>query len=217
MAPLRVVLAEDHVLVRAGLRSLLDGIVGVEIVGEASDGQETLRLVAERRPDVLVLDISMPGLNGLDVCARVTRDQPATRVLILSMHQNREYVHQALRAGAAGYLLKQGDPAELELALRAVQRGDSYLSPAVSAAVISALDGGVPQPPGALDRLTPRQREVLQLVAEGATTKDIAQRLNLSVKTVETHRTELMRRLEVHDLASLVRFAVRSGLVSADN
>ncbi len=216
MAPIRVVLAEDHALVRAGLRSLLDAIPGVAVTGEASDGQETLRLVAALRPDVLLLDITMPGLNGLDVCARVSREHPATRVLILSMHQSEEYVRHAFRAGAVGYLIKQGDPEDLVMALRALERGERYLSPAVPPAVVAAIDRES-RDAGPLDRLTPRQREILQLVAEGASSKDVAGRLGLSVKTVESHRTEVMRRLDVHDLAGLVRLAVREGLVSADS
>ena len=211
----RVLLAEDHALMRAGLRSLLKELGGVEVVGEAGEGHEALRLVAELRPDVVLLDISMPGLGGLEVAARVVREHPDTKVLVLSMHRNEEYVLEALRAGAAGYLLKDADAVQLELALRAVARGDRYLDPAVSATVINALKEGAPSAGGPYGRLTPRQREILQLIAEGNSTKDIARKLDLSIKTVETHRAKLMRRLGVHHVAGLVRYAIRVGLVSA--
>ncbi len=215
MTRLRVLLAEDHALVRAGLRSLLKELGGVEIVGEAGDGHEALRLIAELRPDVVLLDLSMPALSGLEVAARLARDHPDTKVLVLSMHRSEEYVLEALRAGAAGYILKDADAAELELALRAVARGDRYFHPAVSATVIKALREGAPSD-GPFERLTPRQREILQLVAEGHSTKDIARKLDLGIKTVETHRAKLMRRLGVHHVAGLVRYAIRVGLVSAE-
>lgn len=216
MTPLRVLLVEDHALVRAGLRALLKELGGVEIVGEAGDGHEALHLIAELRPDVVLLDISMPALSGLEVAARVAREHPDTKILVLSMHRSEEYVLEALRAGAAGYLLKDADAVQLALALRAVARGDRYLDPAVSATVIAALKEGAPSAGGPLDRLTARQREIFQLVAEGHSTKQIAGRLGLSVKTVETHRTQLMTRLGVHDVAGLVRCAIRSGVVSAE-
>jgi DNA-binding NarL/FixJ family response regulator len=216
MTPVRVMIADDHALFRAGLRSLLLGIEGVEIVGEARDGHEALRMVAERNPDVLLLDVALPQLNGIEVTERL-RDTPATRVLILSMFANEEYVLRSLRAGAAGYLLKDSSVVELETALRSVADGGSYLSPAVSGHVLAAYvrrvgEDGVPAEPA----LTPRQREVLQLIAEGHATKEIASRLNLSAKTVETHRAQLMERLGIHDVAGLVRYAIRAGIVSAD-
>jgi DNA-binding NarL/FixJ family response regulator len=216
MTPIRVMLADDHALFRAGIRSLLDTIEGVEIVGEARDGHEALRLVAERRPDVLLLDVALPQLNGIEVAERL-RDTPGTRVLILSMFANEEYVLRSLRAGAAGYLLKDSTVVELASALRSVADGGSYLSPAVSGHVLAAYvrrvgDEGVPPDPA----LTPRQREVLQLIAEGHGTKEIASRLSLSAKTVETHRAQLMERLGIHDVAGLVRYAIRAGIVSAD-
>jgi len=216
MTPIRVMLADDHALFRAGIRSLLDTIEGVEIVGEARDGHEALRLVAERRPDVLLLDVALPQLNGIEVAERL-RDTPGTRVLILSMFANEEYVLRSLRAGAAGYLLKDSTVVELASALRSVADGGSYLSPAVSGHDLAAYvrrvgDEGVPPEPA----LTPRQREVLQLIAEGHGTKEIASRLSLSAKTVETHRAQLMERLGIHDVAGLVRYAIRAGIVSAD-
>jgi DNA-binding NarL/FixJ family response regulator len=217
MKTIRVLLADDHSLVRAGIRGLIESLAGVAVVGEAGDGPEALRLAEELRPDVVLLDIGMPGLNGLEVAARLTVLDPAIRVVILSMHTAEEYVLRALRAGAAGYLLKGSAVAELELAVRAVARGETFLSPAVSKRVVDDYvnrTGGAADP---LDALTPRQREILQLVAEGHTSKEIAQRLGLSSKTVETHRAQVMERLQVHDLAGLVRFAVRVGLVGPED
>ena len=212
--PIRVLLADDHTLVRAGIRSLLEGLENVEVVGEAGDGQEAVRLAESLRPDVVLLDVGMPGLNGLDVAARLVTQDASIRVLILSMHTSEEYVLRALRAGCAGYLLKGSAVAELAIAVRAVARGETYLSPAVSKHVMDDYvrrTGGATDP---IDALTPRQREVLQLVAEGNTSKDIADRLGLSFKTVEAHRAQIMERLDIHDLAGLVLFAVRVGLVT---
>lgn len=212
MSAIRVLLAEDHALVRSGIRALLEGLTGIQVVAEAGDGREALKLAGTHHPDVVLLDITMPELNGLEVAARLAKEHPRTRTLIVSMHGEEEYVAQALRAGAAGYLLKDSSSAELELAVRAVARGDRYLSPAVSKPVI---EGYVERPveAGPLDRLSPRQREVLQLVAEGCTTKQVAQKLGLSPKTVEAHRTALMKRLGLHDITGLVRYAVRTGIV----
>ena len=217
MKPVRVLLADDHRLVRAGLRKLLEAMPEVEVVGEASDGLALLALAAQLRPTLVLMDIAMPGLNGLEATARLARQSPDIRVLILSMHQNEEYVRQALRHGAAGYLLKDAAPMELDLAIQAVLRGETYLSPAVSRGVVSdyvqRLRGE--ETPGT--QLTPRQREVLQLVAEGHSTKEIARRLDLSVKTVDTHRSQLMKLLDIHEVAGLVRYAMRVGLISPDN
>ncbi|MEI8170141.1 MAG: response regulator transcription factor [Rhodoferax sp.] len=216
MKPMRVLLADDHILVRAGLRKLLESVPDLEVVGEASDGLALIALVAELQPDLVLMDIAMPGLNGLDATARVMKEWPQTRVLILSMHQNEEYVRQALRHGAVGYLLKDAAPTELDLALKAVMRGETYLSPAVSRGV---LNDYVQRLRGEEDTrviLTPRQREVLQLIAEGQSTKEIARRLELSVKTVDTHRSQLMQQLNIHEVAGLVRYAIRAGLVSTD-
>lgn len=213
LTALRVLLVEDHTLVRAGIRALLENLPGVEVVGEAGDGQEALRLIAQHQPDVVVMDIGMPKLNGLEAAARVARDYPKTRVIILSMHLNEEYVIRALHAGAAGYLLKDAGTAELELALQAVARGDTYLSPPVSKRVIADYVQRVERLVDPLERLTPRQREILQLIAEGHTAKAMAQSLNISVKTVETHRAQLMERLDIHNVAGLVRYAMRRGLV----
>lgn len=216
MMPVRVLLADDHTLVRAGLRKLLETVPDLEVVGEASDGLALIALVAQWQPDLVLMDIAMPGLNGLDATARVMKEWPETRVLILSMHQNEEYVRQALRHGAAGYLLKDAAPMELDLALKAVLRGDTYLSPAVSKGVLSDYIGRLRGDPETGELLTPRQREVLQLIAEGQSTKEIARRLELSVKTVDTHRSQLMQQLNIHEVAGLVRYAIRAGLVSTD-
>jgi DNA-binding NarL/FixJ family response regulator len=210
----RVLLADDHTLVRAGLRKLLESLPGVEVVGEASDGLELLELAAQLQPQVVLMDIAMPGLNGLEATGRIMKAWPATRVLILSMHQSAEYVRQALRQGAVAYLLKDSAPMELELALKAILAGETYLSPAVSKGVVSDYVQRLRSEEQPEDALTPRQREVLQLIAEGQSTKEIARRLNLSVKTVETHRTQLMKHLNIHEVAGLVRYALRAGLVS---
>ena len=216
---MRVLLADDHTLVRAGVRALLETIPGVEIVGEVGDGQQALALILETRPDVALIDVSMPGLNGLELAARVAREAPQTRVALLTMHGTPAHVAQALRAGVKGYVLKDAAADELPVLLRAVMRGEIYLSPAISRHVVDGFLGspGAPDAPKrAPDGLTPRQREILQLVAEGKSTKDVAQLLNLSVKTVEAHRGQIMDRLEIHDLAGLVRYAIRTGLVSPE-
>jgi DNA-binding NarL/FixJ family response regulator len=216
MSPLRILLAEDHTLVRAGIRALLESLQGIEVVAEASDGREALRLVQAHHPDILLMDITMKELNGLEAAARLAKERSATRVIILSMHADQAYVHQALQAGAAGYLLKGSDLAELELALKAVARGDTYLSPAVSKNLVGDMLNGKRPTANPLDELTPRQREILQLIAEGRTTKEIAGRLDLSVKTIETHRGQLMERLDIHDVPGLVKFAIRVGLTQTD-
>lgn len=216
MNPIRVLLADDHTLVRAGIRGLLEKMAGIQVVAETGDGHEALRLIEATQPDVVLMDITMPGLNGLEAAARVTKDFPKVRVIMLSVHANEEYVWQALRGGAAGYLVKDAGPAELELAVTAVARGEMYLSPAVSKHVVQDYIRRVAGETSTLDLLTPRQREILQMIAEGNTTKEVAERLNVSVKTVETHRAQLMERLDIHDVAGLVRYAIRVGLVSPD-
>ncbi len=213
----RVLLADDHVLVRAGLRKLLESIPGFEVLGEANDGLALLALVQQYEPDLVLMDIGMPGLNGIDATARVMKDWPRTRVVILSMHQSEEYVRQALRHGAAAYLLKDAAPLELEQALAAVLRGETYLSPAVSRGVLSDYVNRLRKDEQPGDALTPRQREVLRLIAGGLSTKEIARSLNLSVKTVDTHRSQMMKQLDIHEVAGLVRYAMRVGLISSDN
>lgn len=225
MDSIRILIADDHTLVRGGIRALLQEMPGVTVVAEASDGREALRLVEELQPQIVLMDIAMSGMNGLEATLRIKRDFPQVKVVILSMHTNEEYVLQVLRSGASGYLLKDAGIAELEIALKAVERGETYLSPPISQRVISdyvrrvKIETEQNETEGAvgLDRLTPRQREILQLIAEGHTTQDIAETLNISVKTVETHRMQLMERLDIHDIAGLVRFAVKVGLISLND
>ncbi|RMG97074.1 MAG: DNA-binding response regulator [Chloroflexi bacterium] len=223
MKPIRVLLADDHVLVRAGFRSLIERTEDMEVVAEADNGREALQLIAKHKPDVVLIDIAMPGLNGLEACVRIARDFPKVRTLILSMHMSEEYVLQALQAGASGYMVKGADPAEFELAIRAVARGETYLSPMVSRHVIEEyLRRTHQQEPEeepaatAFQQLTPRQREVLQLIAEGHTSPEIAKILHISPKTVEAHRQQIMERLDIHDIAGLVRYAIKSGLISLE-
>jgi DNA-binding NarL/FixJ family response regulator len=212
---IRVVLVDDHALVRAGMRSLLGSMAQVEVVGEASSGDEALALARTLQPDVVLMDIAMKGMTGPEAATRMREACPRARVIILSMHSGEEYVLQALRAGAVGYLLKDAATGELELALRSVMRGESWFSPAVSRQVV---EGYVQRVGGetVADVLTARQREVLRLVAGGKSTKEIAFDLNLSVKTVETHRAQIMERLGIRDVAGLVRYALRTGLVPPD-
>jgi DNA-binding NarL/FixJ family response regulator len=212
---IRVVLADDHRLVRAGIRSLLQEIEGIEVVGEAGDGVALLELVAGCRPDVVLLDIGMPRMTGLEAVPHLTKIDPSIRAVILSIHRAEEYVIEALRAGAAGYLLKDSAVSELETAVRAVTRGEQYLSPAVSQTVVdNYVDRYAASTADTLALLTPREREVLQLVAGGLTSKEIAQQLGISYRTVEVHRMHLMRRLNVHDVTALVRFAVGAGILA---
>lgn len=216
MTPLRILIADDHTLVRAGFRSLLEQLPDCAVVAEVGDGREALRLVAQLQPDVVLMDVKMPTLNGLEATARISRDYPSVRVVILSMYTNEEYVLQALRAGAVGYLLKDAATAELQLAIQAAVRGEMYLSPSISKRVLQDYIQLVGSGGGMLDALTSRQREVLQLIAEGRTMKEIAQSLQISVKTAETHRAQLMERLDLHDVTGLVRFAIRAGLVTPE-
>lgn len=213
---MRVLLADDHTLFRAGVRALLGSIDDVTIVGEAGDGHAALEMIDRVRPDVALVDITMPGLNGLEVASRVAKASPGTRIVILSMHVGEAYVAQALKAGVAGYLLKDAAANELEMALRAVARGETYLSPAISKHVVEGFLGRGQEPGDPLAGLTPRQREILQLVAEGKTTRAIAETLGVSIKTVEAHRAQLMERVGIHDVPGLVRLAIRAGLVSPE-
>jgi DNA-binding NarL/FixJ family response regulator len=210
---IRVLVVDDHVLVRAGIRSLLQDMDDVTVVAEAGDGLSALDAIAREGPDVVVADVAMPGLNGIELIERLAVEQPGVRVLLVSAHASEEYVLRAIRAGGAGYVLKDASPAELEQAIRAVAAGDKYLSPAMSRHVVDAYLERVTDDAPAGPRLSPRQRQVLQMIAEGRSTKEIAAALSLSVKTVETHRAQLMERLDIHDVAGLVRYAIRVGLV----
>jgi DNA-binding NarL/FixJ family response regulator len=209
---IRILVVDDHSLVRAGIRSLLEKLPGIQVVAEASDGSEALRRVAEANPQIVLMDLAMPNVTGLEATSRITKEYPDVRVIILSIYSDSEHVYQALRAGAAGYLLKGAAIEELELAIRSVARGETYLSPPVSKPVIAEYirRTNAPQPKGTLSS---RQQEILKLIAEGKTTKQIALELNISVKTVESHRAQLMDRLDIHDLAGLVRYAIRMGLI----
>jgi len=215
---IRVILADDHTLVRAGIRALLERLPGVEVVGEANDGREVLELVKTHQPDVVLMDITMPGLNGLEAAARIAKEFTDVRVIILSMHSNEEYYWRALKSGASGYLLKKAAMTELETALQQVVRGEVYLSSEISARLLKKIPlDGIAERKSPLEQLTGRQREILQLIAEGQNTKQIAQLLKVSPKTVEYHRIKLMESLNVHDVPGLVRFALRVGLISEES
>ena len=213
MDPTRVLIADDHTLIRAGIRSLLEKLSGIEVVAEASDGRDVLHLVAQHQPQIVLMDIAMPNLNGLDATRELTKSFPDVRVIILSIYSDEEHVYQALRAGAAGYLLKGAATEELELAIRSVAQGETYLAPQVSQPVIAEYLRRT-KAPSAGESLSSRQRQVLQLIAEGKNTKQVALELGISVKTVESHRAQLMDRLNIHDVAGLVRYAIKMGLVN---
>lgn len=210
---INVVIADDHHLVREGIRALLERAEDIKVIGEAQDGQEAVEQVERLRPDVLVLDISMPRLNGIQAAERLRGG--TTQIVFLSMHSDETLVRQALQNGARGYLLKRSVTAELLLAVRAAQRGELYLSPEVASAVLDDFVSTSPQTTP-IDRLSPREREVLQLIAEGRTNNEIAEAMTLSVKTVEKHRASIMSKLDVHDLAGMVRIAIKYGLIFLD-
>jgi DNA-binding NarL/FixJ family response regulator len=212
MKKLRVILADDHALVRAGIRALIENLPDVEVVGEAGNGLEALKVIGQTSPDIALLDIGMPELNGFGATDLVVRDFPNVKVIILTMHRGEEFVKSAFRAGAAGYIVKDAATAELGVAIHAVALGASYLSPAISKTVLAGSPGGrnfSRQP----EELTARQRQVLRLVVEGRTMKEIAGRLGLSIKTVEAHRAQMTERLGIHDVPGLVLYAMRIGLL----
>ena len=214
---IRVVLADDHAIVREGIRLCLEGMGDIDVVGEAEDGSQAVRLVQQLAPDVAVIDVTMPRLNGIETLRQIRRDHPRTAVVMLSMHDSEAYVSQALRAGAAGYVLKRTGPQELATAVRAAHAGDVYLHPAVAKRVVAGyLQSGGDEGPGVPhDRLTPREREVLQLAAEGLTTREVAEHLVVSLKTAEHHRASAMAKLDIHNQTELVKYAIRTGLIEA--
>jgi DNA-binding NarL/FixJ family response regulator len=207
--PIRIVLADDHVLVRQGLRSLLER-EKFQVVAEASDGQEAIRLTETHHPDIAVIDISMPILNGIDTVRELSRSCPKTKTILLTQHEEDQYIREALGVGVKGYVIKNQVASDLVHAIQLVSRGQFYLSPGVSRAVVEAYRSKSDSP---ADPLTGRERQVLQLIAEGKSTKDAASLLGISVKTAESHRMRLMQKLDIHETASLVRYAVRRGLV----
>lgn len=212
----RILLADDHTLMRGGLRAMIQGLNEFDVVGEAPDGREAVRLSEELSPDLIVMDVGLPGLNGLEATRQILKQRPHARVLILSMHLNEEFVKQALEAGATGYVLKDAPVTELVAALRSVADGQTHLSPPISRIVIDDYVRRTRQESPVrtrYDALTAREREVLQLIAEGKTNKEIARLLNVSVNTVETHRAHLLDKLDIHDLAGLIRYAIQKGLI----
>ena len=218
MNKIRVLLAEDHTIVRKGLRSLLDGEAGIEVIGEAEDGREAVEKVGQLLPDVVLMDITMPSLNGLEATRQIKKRFPEVKVVILTMHANEEYIFQILRAGASGYLVKQAAPTELLSAIQAAYQGESFLSPSISRKVIEEYiqQAEATAEKDSYDQLTDREREVLQLIAEGHPNREIADLLHISVKTVETHRANLMDKLDVHSTAELTQYAIRKGVISTD-
>ena len=214
---MRVLLADDHNIVRSGLRRLLDAEPDIEVVAEASDGREAVELATQQSVDVVVMDLAMPNLNGVEATRQILAQSPAPKVIVLSMHLDRRFVAGALQAGASGYLLKDCAAEELVSAIRSVAAGRTYLSPQISEVVVEDYVSGLAEDDSsAWAVLTPRQREVLQLLAEGKSTNEIASELYVSPKTVETHRHHIMRKLGVDSLAELVKYAIHEGLTSSD-
>lgn len=209
-----ILLADDHRLVREGLRKLIEEREDLRVVAEATTGQEAIELCQKLRPDLVLMDISMPGLSGIDATRRICKNTPGTKVLILSMHDNQGYVEEVLRSGASGYVLKDSAASDLLQAIDAVRGGDSFLSPTVTQQVVDAIARPADRPVAAASQLTDREREVLTLIAEGLSSKEIAQKLGVSLKTIESHRANLMDKLDIHKVSGLVRFAIRAGLVA---
>ena len=217
MKPLRILLADDHTLILAGIRALLKEIEGVTIIAEANNGRDAVAIAKAENPNLVVMDISMKELNGIEATAQIKADNPATQVLVLSMHTTEDVVRRALKAGASGYLVKDSAPLELRMAIEAIMRGEHYISSRVSRHLVSGLVAGAKSGESSIDTLTPRQREILQMIAEGKSTKEIAFVLKVSGKTIETHRGALMERLGIRDVAGLVLYAVRNRLVNVDD
>jgi DNA-binding NarL/FixJ family response regulator len=213
---IKIILADDHTLVRKGLIALLED-TDIQVVGEAEDGREVLEKAQKLSPDVVVMDISMPSLNGLEATRQLKKSCPDIKVLVLTMHSNEEYVYETLKAGASGYLIKRSAPRDLITAIKAAHKGEYFLSPSISGAVIQKFlkhsDGDPAESNTGLNALTPREREVLQLIAEGLSNPRIADKLCVSLKTVKTHRANLMEKLDLHNTAELTRYAIHAGLV----
>jgi len=218
MSKIKILLAEDHTIVRKGIRSLLDSEHDIEVVGEAENGREAVEKTAQLCPDIVLLDHTMPVLNGLEATRQIRRFYPAVKVLILTMHTNEEYIFQYLQAGAAGYLVKQSAPTDLVAAIHAVYQGQSFLSPAISKTVIDEYlrQTVAHHSHDSDDKLTPREREVLQLLAEGCSNRKIAEQLQLSIKTVGVHRLNLMEKLDIHDITELTKYAIRKGMIGIE-
>jgi two-component system, NarL family, response regulator NreC len=207
---IKILLADDHTIVRQGLKLILAAHADMQVLGEAANGREAVDLAAKLHPDIVLMDVAMPELNGIEATRQMVAANARMRILVLSMHKESAYVREILRAGARGYILKDAIDTELLTAIRSVARGDGYISPAVSGALLNDFRGNAANP---IDLLSPREREVLQLIAEGKTNKEIATRLNLSVYTVDSHRGKVMEKLNLHSTGELVRFAMKQGLV----
>ena len=219
MGNIKVLLADDHTIVRKGLCSLLEGEADIEVIGEAENGREAIKLAEKLHPDIVVMDISMPGLNGLEATRQLKKHLPEIKILILTMHANEEYVFQTLQAGAEGYLVKKAAPSELVLAIREVNQDNFFLSPTISRTVIDEYIRRANEINGeddALKNLTARETEVLQLIAEGRKNREIAELLFISIKTVETHRAHIMDKLDIHSTAELTQYAISKGIISSD-
>ncbi len=214
MSRIKILVVDDHAIMRDGIRALLNLHDDIEIVGEASEGNEAIEKAEELAPDVIVMDIAMPGMDGLEATRRITKKNPKVKVLVLSQHDNKEYILSAIKAGVVGYVPKRALGLELVSAIRAVHQGDSYLYPSAAAAVIrDYLKGSAKEP---YDRLTAREREILKLIAEGHTSREIADKLFISLKTVLGHRTKIMEKLDLHNRSELIKYAIRKGLISTD-
>ena len=217
MGNIKVLVADDHTILRQGIKALLDNQAGIEVIGEAKDGREALALVERLLPDVILMDIGMPGLNGLEATRRIKKKFPGIKVLVLTMYTNEEYVFQILNAGANGYLVKETAFQDLISAIKAVYRDEAFMSPSISKKVINRYTQGVRKANDTTcDILTTREREILQLIAEGSSSKKIAEALFISPKTVETHRTHIMDKLNIHNRTDLVKYAIRTGIVDID-
>jgi two-component system, NarL family, response regulator NreC len=216
MSKIKVLLADDHTIVRQGLRALLESQEDIEVVGEAEDGRQAFEKTKELVPDVVVIDITMPNLNGVEATRQIKKLNQEIKVLVLTVHDNEEYVHQILQAGASGYLLKESAVSDLVSAINAVKKGDIFLSPSISKVVVKDYIRHAVEGSGdfdSLDILTSREREVLQLIAEGHTNREVAHQLKLSVKTVDVHRSHIMEKLNIHDVTGLVKYSIRKGLI----